>query len=486
MKRLAPFAFALALAFTALLPAHVPAATPPGALTTQQANELESSYAHLTGEFYKKVDKQAVLNGARANLIAYLEEHGIKKPSLAPMHASDDDASNAAELEREVAMTVGAYATKIGETPKSGTFAAYGAKTGATYITYAAIAGALSSVKDRYTVFLSPKDYGALNEDLDPAQFGGVGLSYDVDPDTKNIHVQNVIPDAPAEKAGVLSEDIITQINGKSVRDLILNKTADEQTKLIQGQLRGAPGTTVTLTLLRGTQTLPPITVTRETIRTPSVYAKLLPSGIGWINLRNFGIDTARELTSALNRLDAQGAKAYVLDLRYNGGGYLNAAVDVSSKFISSGPIVTVQSRAGSSTEYDAENTAITPRPLVVLVNQYTASASEITAGAIQDSGVGTLMGTRTFGKGVVQSIWPLGDGSAVKITTARYFTPHGRDINTVGITPDVEADLPKDAKINLGDPAKDPQLVQAISFLQDKIALLNGTTTPTVGQSNP
>ena len=157
-----------------------------------------------------------------------------------------------------------------------------------------------------------------------------------------------------------------------------------------------------------------------------------------------FGQTTGHELDSALKRLDGQGAKAYVLDLRYNGGGYLNAAVDVSSKFISSGPIVSVQSRAGTDTEYDAENTAIAPRPLAVLVNQYTASASEITAGAIQDSGVGTLVGTKTFGKGVVQSIWGLRDGSAVKITTARYFTPKGRDINASGSSPRSRASSPR------------------------------------------
>jgi carboxyl-terminal processing protease len=184
-----------------------------------------------------------------------------------------------------------------------------------------------------------------------------------------------------------------------------------------------------------------------------------------------FGQNTGNELSAALNRLESQGAKAYVLDLRYNGGGYLNAAIDVSSKFIASGPIVTVQSRAGRSTEYDAENTAIPPRPLVVLVNNYTASASEITAGAIQDSGVGTLIGTKTYGKGVVQTIFPLRDGSAVKVTTARYFTPNGHDINSVGIQPQIESAIPKDTKIRPGYPDEDPQLQRALSFLEQQIA---------------
>jgi carboxyl-terminal processing protease len=143
----------------------------------------------------------------------------------------------------------------------------------------------------------------------------------------------------------------------------------------------------------------------------------------------------------------------------------------VSSKFIASGPIVTVQSRAGRSTEYDAENTAIAPRPLAVLVNAYTASASEITAGAIEDSGVGTLIGTKTYGKGVVQTIFPLRDGSAVKITTARYFTPAGHDINTVGIQPQILAEIPKDVKIRPGYPNEDPQLQRALDFLEQKLA---------------
>ncbi|MFN2461681.1 MAG: S41 family peptidase [Candidatus Velthaea sp.] len=478
MKRLVPIALALMLG---LVPAHVPAATPAIGLSQQQATELVASYAHLTSEFYKKVDKQAVLDGARTNVIAYLKLHGVASPSLEPLRASDDDATNARNLEREVASTVNAYAAKIGDKkdPKDAKspLVLYGPKTGAQNITYAAISGALGAVKDKYTVFLSPKEYSELNEGLDGTDFGGVGLSYDIDEQSKTIHVQNVIIDGPAEKAGVLSEDYITAVDGKNVHDLVVGKPPEAQTKIVSGLLRGEAGTKVQLTIQRSGQALTaPVSVTRAVIHSPSVNLKMLPNGIGWVQLTVFGSDTANELNRALARLDSQGAKAYVLDLRYNGGGYLNAAVDVSSKFIASGPIVTVESRAGTNTEYDAENVAIAPRPLAVLVNHYTASASEITAGAIQDSGVGTVIGTKTYGKGVVQSIYPLGDGSAVKITTARYLTPHGRDINTVGITPDLLADLPKDAKIRPGDPAKDPQLQQAMTFLQGKIAALDST----------
>ena len=286
-----------------------------------------------------------------------------------------------------------------------------------------------------------------------------------------------MIIDGPSDKAGLRGDDEISAINDRTVKDIIAGAPLDVQQSRIQKLLRGDPGTKVKLAVVRSNSpALDAFTITRETIKPPSVFSKLLPGDIGYAQLSVFGQNTGVELNSALNRLQAEGAKAYVLDLRYNGGGYLNAAVDVSSKFIPTGPIVTVKSRAGQSTEYDAENIAVSPRPLAVLVNAYTASASEITAGAIEDSGVGTLIGTKTFGKGVVQTIFPLRDGSAVKITTARYYTPNGHDINTVGIQPQIEAEIPKGTKIRPGYPDDDPQLTKAISFLQGKIASIAGT----------
>jgi carboxyl-terminal processing protease len=452
MKRF--FAAALTLALGATL-AHLPSASAAAAMSQQQEDELGVSYAYLVQNYYKKVEPQVVLDGARTNVIAFLKTQGVASPKVPDLHASGDDLANVRELQREV----------------SDAIASYGAKVPPTKITYAAIAGVLGSVKDRYTVFLDPKAYSELNEGLDGLSFGGVGLTYSIDDATKNIRVENVIIDGPSDRAGLRSDDEISAINGQPVKDVINGAPLDVQQTRIQKLLRGEPGTRVTLTIVRSGAEIDPITVTRETIKQPSVLSKLLPGDIGYAQLSVFGQNTGAELNAALNRLQSQGAKAYVLDLRYNGGGYLNAAIDVSSKFIATGPIVTVQSRAGQSTEYDAENTAITPRPLAVLVNGFTASASEITAGAIEDSGVGTLIGTKTFGKGVVQTIFPLRDGSAVKITTARYFTPSGHDINTVGIQPQIEAVIPKDQKIRQGYPDQDPQLSRAIAFLQSKIA---------------
>ncbi len=463
MNRLFP---AVLVAALALATARVPAATaaaPSAAMSRVQSEELITSYAHLVEDFYKKVDRQAALTGAHDALLAYLKANKVTNPTLPALKATDDEQTNMRALEREVNTAVESYGTGLKPVDSLAP---------AAQLTYAAISGVLGSVKDRYTTFLTPKQFADLNEGLDGTSFGGVGISYSLDEKTHALHVENVIPDGPSEKAGLQPEDTIVAIDGKPTAQLLAGATVlEEEQKRVTKALRGEPGTKVSLTVERNGKSLGPVAIVRDTIRQPSVTAKMLPGSIGYVQLAVFGQTTGHELDSALKRLDGQGAKAYVLDLRYNGGGYLNAAVDVSSKFISSGPIVSVQSRAGTDTEYDAENTAIAPRPLAVLVNQYTASASEITAGAIQDSGVGTLVGTKTFGKGVVQSIWGLRDGSAVKITTARYFTPKGRDINSVGIEPEIKSELAKDQKIRLGDLKQDPQLVTAVNFVNGKLA---------------
>ena len=436
------------LALSALVAAtQLSSANAAPALSTVESDELEMSYSLVTSEFYKKVDPQVLLDGARTELVAYLEKNGVKSPNLPVLHAAEDPTVNARELEREVSAVV----------------TTYGARFGSRNLTYEAIGGMLASCKDKYTTFLTPKQYAELNEGLDGGNFSGVGISISVDDKSKLLKVNEVIPGGPAEKAGLQADDTITEIDGRSTRGL----STDDDAKL----LRGKEGTQVRLQIERDGAMIAPVLVTRAVIHQPSVYSRLLDNGIGYARLTVFGSNTASELTQALTKLEAQGAKAYILDLRDNGGGYLNAAIDVSSKFIPSGPIVSVESRGGSNTQYDAEDTAIAPKPLAVLVNQYTASASEITSGAIQDDGVGELIGEKTYGKGVVQTIHPLPDGSAVKITSARYLTPRGRDINQIGIVPDIVTVEPKGAQ--LGNPATDTQLQSAITYLQGKLAQL-------------
>ncbi|MBC5809455.1 MAG: S41 family peptidase [Candidatus Eremiobacteraeota bacterium] len=440
--RLSAIFVTLVFLFAATLPSGASAG-----LSNIESDELQMSYALVTQEFYKKVDPQALLDGARKQMIAFLVKNGVKAPAIPAVRANEDQRVNARALEREVA----------------GVVSAYGAKLGARQLTYEAIGGMLASVNDKYTTFLTPKQYADLNEGLDGGCFSGVGIAIRVDEKTKQLRGNDVIEGGPAEKGGIKSGDIFTAIDGKPTKGL----TVEDDSKL----LRGKEGTVVRISIERDGADIAPISLTRAVIHQPSVYAKMLDGNIGYARLTVFGSTTASELTKALDKLEAQHARAYVLDLRDNGGGYLNAAIEVSSKFIASGPIVSVESRGGSNTEYDAEATAIPPRPLAVLVNKFTASASEITSGAIQDNGVGELIGERTYGKGVVQSIHPLPDGSAVKITSARYLTPHGRDINLVGINPDIVSVQPKDAKY--GDPTSDVQLRSAITYLQGRIARL-------------
>ncbi len=387
-----------------------------------------------------------MLDGAQAGLVNALGKQHVagKVPAL---HATGDEANvRAIELDVEDAQR------------------AAGKRVSSTDLTYAAIAGMLNSVHDRYTVFLDPKDYAELNSGLDGADFGGTGIVIQEDDASKYIAVSDVVPDGPADKAGIQQDDLITAIDGQSTKGWTVDRAS--------AHLRGKEGTKVSITIQRDGKTLSPYALTRAKIHQLSVFDKILPGNIGYVALTVFGKDTATELTAALGRLQKKGARAYILDLRNNGGGYLNAAVGVSSKFISSGPIVSVESRGSNITTYEASDTAIAPVPLAVLVNQFTASASEITSGAIQDSGVGTLVGTKTYGKGVVQTIFPLPDGSAVKITTARYLTPHNRDINHLGIDPDIVVAEPRSARF--GDPKSDPQLRRAMQFVDDRIARLS------------
>jgi carboxyl-terminal processing protease len=436
---------ALTITSARLMPAY--AATP--ALPMTDAGEVSTSYTYLMENFYKKVEPQTVLDSVRQTLLSAMRTAGVKHAELPAVHADATSSGNVREIDREI---VDAAAESR-------------AKFSVHTLSYIALDGMMRSVNDRYTVFMTPKEFAGLNQGLDGGDFGGTGIVIQVDDKTKYISVENVVPDGPADKAGIEQDDLITAIDGASTKGLSLQAAS--------GRLRGKEGTHVTLTISRdGAAPVAPVTITRAKIHQLSVYEKMLPGKIGYVALTVFGRDTGDELNAALERLQRDGARALVLDLRDNGGGYLEAAVAVSSKFISSGPIVSVESRASNVTTLDADDTAIAPLPLAVLVNGYTASASEITSGAIQDSSVGTIIGTKTFGKGVVQTIYPLPDGSAIKVTTARYLTPRNRDINHLGITPDIV--VTENKRPQFGTPAKDDQLTRAIEFLDAKLARLN------------
>jgi carboxyl-terminal processing protease len=194
----------------------------------------------------------------------------------------------------------------------------------------------------------------------------------------------------------------------------------------------------------------------------------MLPGAIGYVWVMEFGRETPKEFDTAVARLNDLGAKALILDLRNDGGGYVNSALDISSRFIANKALVTVEERGQHATTIDSDSDPSITVPTTVLVNQYTASASEITAGALQDDGISMLVGSRTFGKGVMQTLTPLPDGAAIKITTAHYLTPNRRDINLRGIDPDLAVVENRDARF--GEVDSDAQLRAAVTLLQKKI----------------
>jgi carboxyl-terminal processing protease len=429
------------------LGASVVAAAP--RISALDQSEIAVSYQHLMQDYYENVTPQTVLSSVRTTLLGTLREDGIKHPALPPLHAGTVADFNVGAIAREVNV-----ATR--EAGKHGSV---------QQMSYAAIDGMMKSVHDVYTVFLTPKEFAQLNQGLDGGNFGGIGIVIQADSKSHEIQVENVIPDGPADKAGIEQNDLITSINGISTKNMSAPTASTH--------LRGKEGTKVTLGIERAGAQLPnAITITRAKIHDVSVFEKMLPDQIGYVELTIFGQDTGQELTQALDRLEQEHVRAIVLDLRDNGGGYLDAAISVSSKFIPSGPIVSVEQRANDVTTYEADATAIPPVPLAVLVNGHTASAAEITSGAIQDSGVGTIIGTRTFGKGVVQTIYPLPDGSALKITTARYLTPRNRNINHIGIEPNVV--VAENAHPRYGEIPQDAQLNRAIQYLDNQLAQEN------------
>ena len=404
--------------------------------------DLNFVISHVASLYYGKVSYQALLDGERVGLQRYLADQGITTSFAREQAGSTAETQAAAQRQLDVALSK------------------YGSRTDARALAYAAIKGVAGAVNDRYTVFLTPAEYREFNGGLAPEQFSGVGLIIQSDPASGYINLFDVLPGGPGDRAGLQQDDILSAIDGHSTHGMKI----PDASKL----LRGPQHTTVHLSVRRGTQQLA-VNIQRESVRPATVVKHLLPGHIGYIELYVFGENTADEFQNALESLQKSGARAFIMDLRDNGGGYVNAALDISSKFVNSTALVSTETRGGHFMTYYGDNQAIDPKPLAVLANANSASASEITIGALQDSGVATVVGTKTFGKGVMQDLFPLADGSAIKITVARYFTPKNHDINHIGIAPDVQiAENPNPA---YGIPAKDAQLAAALKLIEDRLA---------------
>ena len=294
---------------------------------------------------------------------------------------------------------------------------------------YGAIKGMLSSL-DPHSGFMTPEQYKELQTDT-KGEFGGIGIQIGVKEGMLTVIAP--IEDTPAYRAGIKAGDKIIKINNEFTKDMSLQDAVSK--------MRGASSTSVKITILReGWKETKDFTLSREIIKIKSVKSKLLEDGIGYIKINQFQEQTATDLSSAMEKLMQENMNSLILDLRNNPGGLLNSSVDVTSQFIPSGKLVVyIKDRAGERIEYQSGKTkSNSTTPVIVIVNQGSASASEIVAGALKDWNRAVIIGTQTFGKGSVQSVVPLGDGSALRLTTAKYYTPKGISIQTTGITPDI------------------------------------------------
>lgn len=324
--------------------------------------------------------------------------------------------------------------------------------------------GIVEILGDPYSTYMNAKENEELFQMLE-GKFGGVGIVLSLK-DPKKLMVLRPIKNSPASKAGIQSGDVVSKINDSETAGM-------EQEKAVS-MMRGDPGTKVNLALYReSTHKTFTVSLTRENITVPTVEGEALPGNpdLAYISISQFSSVTGNELQETMTNLDIKRFKGLILDMRYNHGGELNAAVQVASYFVSGGPVVYIVDKQGNVDTKMAADKYL-GMPMVVLVNEESASAAEIVAGAIKDKGTASLVGVKTFGKGIVQTIFPLGGGTSVKLTTAKYLTPNKVDIHKKGIEPDVVIELNKGqtATISPTDTGFDPQLQKALQTLQGKL----------------
>ena len=312
-----------------------------------------------------------------------------------------------------------------------------------------AVKGMVNSLGDPHSIYMDAKLFKEFMIETE-GSFGGVGIVLGVK--DKTLTVVSPIEGTPGDKAGIKSGDQIVKIDGKDTKDMALDEAVSK--------IRGPEGTTVTLTIKRN-QDMKDYALTRSNIQIKTVSGKMLPNQLGYIRISMFNEHTGADFNKKFQELEKEGMKGLVLDLRDNPGGLLEESVKVANKLVPKGPVVSVVTRDGSRETHSSKLEAV-KYPLAVLVSGGSASASEIVAGAVQDTGAGTLVGTKTYGKGSVQTILKLDSGTAVKLTIAKYLTPKDRSINGIGIEPDVVVEADKNGV--------DLQLEKATEIVKSKL----------------
>ncbi len=323
---------------------------------------------------------------------------------------------------------------------------------------YGAVGGLVAALGDPYTVFMTPSENEEFHESLQ-GKLEGIGAELTLR--EGDVVVVAPLKGSPASEAGLQPEDIIVKVNGKEVEGQTLAKVVD--------QIRGPKGTSVRLSILRsGEDELLDIEIVRDEIKVPSMefeVKKTATGSVGYIALNQFGDDSVDEVRRALESFEGEDIEALVFDVRYNGGGYLEGAVELSSYFLKEGKVVSVQRRSGEPVQHYVSGHVLAPDlPVAVLINEGSASASEIFAGALQDHKRATIIGKKSFGKGTVQEVFDLPGGSSIRITTAKWLTPSGRDLGSEGIIPDIDIDRTREDR----EKKRDPQLDAALEWLLD------------------
>ena len=312
--------------------------------------------------------------------------------------------------------------------------------------------GLFESLEDVYSCYYTPEEYKMLAEQTQGVYYG-IGAYVSQDVETGICAISGVIKNSPAEAAGLMEGDLIYKVDGEDMSGLDIDE--------VVSHIRGEEGTEVALTLVRNGEEIE-VKLKRGRVDTPTVESEMLDDGIGYLQITEFDDVTVNQFTENFEELKGQGMKGLIIDLRGNPGGSVTSVCAVAEQLLPKGLIFYMEDKDGNKTEYKCEG-ADFDLPMVVLVNEYSASAAEILSGAIKDSGIGKLVGKTTFGKGIVQDVIPLQDGPAIKLTVANYYTRGGNDIHLKGIEPDIEVELDTDAYL---DDGKDTQLDKAVEVL--------------------
>lgn len=320
-------------------------------------------------------------------------------------------------------------------------------------------AGMMNGLDDPYTVYYTKEEYKALNEDTE-GKYSGIGATVSQNPKSKIITIVNVFDNSPANEGGLLAGDIIYKIDGEEV-------TGTDLDVLVKTKIRGVEGSSFTMTVIRGDDRKQiDLNLTRRSIEIQTVTSKMLSDGIGYVAVSQFDALTSEQFKSNIESLKSQGMKKLIVDLRGNPGGLLDQVVDMLDYILPEGLVLYTEDKNGNKEEYYAKNPDELKIPMAVLVNENSASASEVFTATFKDFKWGKVVGKTTFGKGIVQNVLPLGDGTAVKITTQHYYPPSGYDLHKVGIKPDVDVDLNDGAVIGSDS---DNQLGKAVEILKSE-----------------